>query len=361
MKIALVRGDFIAPAELANFRPLLKKHEITVFTGKKPVWDMKREKDFKFVQLPSPVDLNLGKINRLTMAALNRTFTDAHVLFGLEKKLKGFDIAHCAETYYFYTQQCLTAKEKGYVKKVVSTVWENIPFNNETISGRREFKKRALKEVDLFLPVTKRAKQVLIEEGCDPKKIVVLNPGVDTSLFHTVPKKHKNIKLLVVSRLVPEKGILEIVEIFNQLKKKYRSLELIIAGDGPLHPKGATLLGKIDYYDMPKVYNSCDIMVHYPVGSATWSEQYGMALIEAIACGLPIVALDQGSTKEIVGKGGLVVSKINFPQTLEKVISDSKYRHLLSQHALKFAKSDYDVNLYAQELARLYQFVMLTK
>lgn len=361
MDIALVRGDFISPAELANFRPLLKKHRVTVFVGKKPVWDVSREKDFKFVSLPSPVDLNFGRVNRYVMAATNRMFTDAHVLFGLEEKLKGFDIAHSAETYYSYTQQCLNAKKKGFVKKVVSTVWENIPFNNEGIAGRKEYKKRAIKEVDLFLPVTNRAKDVLVQEGCDPAKIKVLNPGVDLEVFHPAGKKHWNLRLLVVSRLVPEKGILEIIEIYRNLRKKYRNLELAIAGDGPLRPGGVTLLGKVDYYDMPKVYNSCDILVHYPIGSSTWSEQYGMALVEAMACGLPVIALDRGSIPEIVTSGGLVVSRASFPKTLAKVISDQSYRRTLSQRALSYGKSHYNAVDYARNLEELYQFVLVDK
>lgn len=357
MEIALIRGDFISPSELANFRPLTKRHHVTVFTGLNPVWDVSLENDFEIIQLPSPVDLNFGKIKRPIMSVLNRTFTDAHVLFGLEEKLKGFDIAHTAETYYFYTQQCLNAKKKKNVKKVISTVWENIPFNNEGIAGRKEFKKRALKEVDLFLPVTNRAKEVLVNEGCDKTKIKVLNPGVNLKLFRPFSQKHKRLRLLVVSRLVPEKGISEIVAIASH----FPGVELVLAGSGPIKPKGATLLGKVGYYDMPKVYNSCDILIHYPIGSQTWSEQYGMALVEAMACGLPIVALNRGSIPEIVASGGLVVSRENFPQTLMKVISDQKYRRVLSQRAVSYAENHYNAIAYAANLEKLYQFVLVDK
>lgn len=373
MKIALIRGDFLAPAELANFRPLLRKHEVTAFSGLAPVWDLSAENNFPIVRLPCPVDLNFGTISVSMMALLNRIFTDAHVLFGLEAALSGFDIAHTAETYYRYTQQCLDAKRQGRVSKVVATVWENIPFNNEGIAGRKEFKKRALREVDRFLAVTRGAKESLIAEGGDENKIVVLRPGVDTSLFRPRIvrsfgglRKNDRVKILLVSRLVPEKGVLPLVEIYQNIARRYPRVELVVAGEGILKKEiaavpGVTYLGKVAYEDMPRLYALCDILVHYPVGMATWSEQYGMVLVEAMACGLAVVALDAGSIAEVVDKGGLVVDEANFGATLEKVISRPGYRKKMSLTARRFAEKNYDTTVYARNLERIYRELLIKR
>ena len=69
------------------------------------------------------------------MPILNRMFTDAHYLLGLEDRLKGFDLVHTAETYFRYTQQCLDAKKKGYVKKVIATVLETIRLTTKAFGG----------------------------------------------------------------------------------------------------------------------------------------------------------------------------------------------------------------------------------
>ncbi len=372
MKIALVRGDFAAPGEFPNFIPLTKKHDVILFTGLIPVWKLKENSGLKIKRLPSPVDLNLGKISKILMAILNRLFKDAHVLFGLEEELKGFDIAHTAETYYSYTQQCIKAKEKGYVLKVVSTVWENIPHNNEGIRGRKEFKLNSFKNVDLFLPVTNTARKVLIEEGCPKEKIIVMKPGIDVDFFKPQKitsfaniKKDRNIKIIFVGRLIADKGILEILDIFQKMQKKYPKIELIISGQGDLEEEigkkienekleNVRLLGKVSYDDMPKVYNLCDIFVHYPIGSKTWSEQYGMVLIEAMACGLPIVALDRGSIKEVVGQSGLVSNEKNFPKNLEMLIENRKFREGLSKKARRNAITFYDATKYARKLEKIY-------
>src|SRR3989344_5975033 len=135
---------------------------------------------FPVVKLPSPMDIPDFPYK---MPILNRLFVDAHYLVGLENRLKGFDIVHTAETYFHYTQQCLNAKRKGYVKKVNATVLENIPFNNEGIWGRKNYKRRSREELDHIIALTNKTKEALLAEGADPQKITVISHFVDTKRF----------------------------------------------------------------------------------------------------------------------------------------------------------------------------------
>lgn len=362
MKIAIIRGDFASPWELQNLKPLAKRHEITLFTGLRPMADLSSLNWLKIAKLPSPVDLNLGRISHWKMAVLNRLFIDAHYLFGLVEKLRGYDVAYCAETYYSYVHQCLQAKERGYIKKVISIVWENMAFNNERILGRKSRKQRAIREVDNFVAVTDQAKNVLIEEGCDPAKIVRASPGVDLTHFHPIKNHHDNIKLLFVGRLVEEKGIGDIRRIFKQINKKYPQTELVVVGDGPLrkHLEDSgqarmTLLGSIPYDQMPNIYSGSDIYVHYSKGSKTWVEQYGFTLIEAMACGLPVVGLDKGSVKEVVGPGGLISGFKDFTKNLENLVKNKTQRIKLGKVALSFARNNYDAYKYGQTLEKIFK------
>ena len=183
MKIAIVRGDFLGGWEVPVFTPWLKKHEVTIFTGKNPVNKVIIPPGFKVEKLFSPVDLNFGKISRWKMAILNRLFIDAHVLFGLEEKLKGFDVAYTGETSYFFTLQCIWAKRQGFVKKVIVHCFENIPFNNEKIWGRKWLKQTVLHQADKFIVPTEGARKVLLLEGANPDKITLLKPGIDLEHF----------------------------------------------------------------------------------------------------------------------------------------------------------------------------------
>src|SRR5258708_1740782 len=170
-KIAIVRGKFLNQYEMQSYKPLTDSYDLTAFGS---VTAFHTQFNFPTVKLFSPLDLPRFPYKT---QLLNRLFRDAQYLFGLEHALAKFDIVHTAETYFHFTNQCLDAKQKGYVKKVIVTVWENIPYNNEGILGRVEIKQRVLKDADHFIAVSERAKNALVLEGAHASKISVVSPG----------------------------------------------------------------------------------------------------------------------------------------------------------------------------------------
>ncbi len=168
----------------------------------------------------------------------------------------------------------------------------------------------------------------------------------------------KGVRLITVGRLVPEKGIAEMVETFKKLRQKYPNLEFTVVGSGPLKNvldvPGITRLSNVKFADMPEIYSSADIYLHYPIGSKTWLEQYGFVLVEAMACGLPVVALDKGSTREVVGDGGRVVSAGEFGPAVENLIKNTAERKSLAITALEYAKKNYDVRNYSRNLEKIF-------
>src|SRR5579859_8057230 len=133
-KIAIVRGKFLNQYDMQSYEPLAPLYTMTAFGS---LTSFHSNFLFPTVKLFSPLDIPDFPYKT---SLLNRIFHDAQYLVGLEDSLKGFSIAHSAETYFQFTTQCLDAKKKGYLKKVIVTVWENIPFNNEGIVGRKERK-----------------------------------------------------------------------------------------------------------------------------------------------------------------------------------------------------------------------------
>lgn len=371
-KIAIVRGKFLNRYEMQFFEPLVKDFDITAFGSLLPYHDRFA---FPVVKLPSPMDLQEFPYK---MPILNRLFTDAHYLFGLEGKLKDFDIVHSAETYFHYTQQALNAKRKGYVKKVIATVLENIPFNNEGIWGRKAFKKRAREELDHIIALTNKTKNALLAEGADPKKITVISHFVDTKRFYPAKKrKSKKLTVLCVGRLEKEKGVLDLVASIKELAKdkeiRKHQLTFLFVGSGSqrteleefkiinqlrmhVHVKNA------NYEDMPEVYQKSDIFVapskaRISCGVVTWEEQYNTALLEAQASGLPIVTTRSGGIAENVGDAAILVEPgdvDSLAKQIKRFILDPKLRKEYGNKARKRAEEMHDISIGARKLRHLY-------
>lgn len=361
-KVAIVRGKFLNRYEMQFFEPLVKDFDITAFGS---LTSYHKEFAFPVVSLPSPMDLPDFPYK---LPIVNRLLVDAHYLFGLEEKLKGFDLVHTAETYFHYTQQCLNAKKKGYVKKAIATVLENIPHNNEGIWGRKAFKKRAREELDHIIALTQKTRDALLAEGADPKKITIIPHFIDTKRFH--PRRSPEFKkpqfreseelvILFCGRLEPEKGIFDILEAKKILKKdsnlaSYR-FSFRFVGDGSL----ASFVShtSVSYDDMPKEYQKADIFVAPSKPTPTYEEQYCTVLLEAQASGLPIVTTRTGGIPENVGEAAILVEPGNISElasALKRFILDPNLRRLYGQKARRRAETVHDISVGAGKIKELY-------
>ena len=374
-KIAIVRGKFLNRYEMQFFEPLVRDFDITAFGSLTPYHDRFA---FPVVKLPSPMDLPDFPYK---MPILNRLFTDAHLLFGLEERLRGFDLVHTAETYFRYTQQCLDAKKKGYVKKVIATVLENIPFNNEGILGRRAYKKRARNKLDHIIALTQKTKDALIAEGCEPSKITVISHFVDTKRFTPQKKKRERdgLVILFAGRLEKNKGVFVLLDAIRDIRemkgdKGLKKAKIIFRFVGEGSEKAAMLkkereLGisslvehtSVPYDDMPGVYAGADIYVAPSIPTPTWEEQYNTTLLEAQASGLPIVTTQTGGIPENVGDAAVIVPP-NDVRALAHAIKDfllnEKLRQQFGEKARKRAETVHDIRFGAGKLKDLYDSLL---
>lgn len=377
-KIAVVRGKFLNRYEMQFFEPLTREFDITAFGSLTPYHDRFA---FPVVTLPSPADLFQFPYK---MSILNRLFVDAHYLWGLEEKLRGFDLVHTAETYFHYTQQCLHAKRKGYVKKVIATVLENIAHNNEGIRGRRAFKARARKELDHIIALTQKTKEALLLEGTDEKKITVISHFVDTKRFRpSRPPASTHLTVLFVGRLETYKGVFDILEAARLLRgdpdaRKYKLIWRFV-GDGSQKGNmerlekdyGLNAVHKTASYDnMPEEYEKGDIFVAPSrpriamvrgKPTHTWQEQYCTALLEAQAAGLPIVTAKTGGIPENIGDAGVMVEPGNvsdLAQAIKSFVLDPEKREAYARRARKRAETVHDIRFGSKKLADLYNSLL---
>lgn len=340
MTIHLLRASHANEFELQNYKGIKNLHVITSHHPLTQITSLPTTK------LWSPTDLPNFPFRR---QILNRLFGGEQWLLGLERIIHPHsvesiqrNVIHTAETYTPYTHQAVQLRKQGKISKLVCTCWETIPHNNEKFMQLRNWKAEAYKYVDVFHTPTSRAKDALIAEGVDPKKIIVIPYGVDLTRFKPV-KRNPNRRPLVltVARPVYEKGI----DIFEAVSQELSHLaDFRLASDAK-------------YSDMPDIYRSADLFFLPSRTTSTWEEQYGMAFIEAMASGLPIVTSNSGAIPEVIGDAGIPLDQRdvdNMVKTIKDLLNNPVKLKRYSVLSLARAKKLYDSGKVSHKLAKLY-------
>ena len=156
-----------------------------------------------------------------------------------------------------------------------------------------------------------------------------------------IAKSSKKTVILYAGRVLKEKGIEDLLIAFNKLSKKYKNLELQIAGDGNFLPYLKTkykadnikFLGRNSFDDLIKIYAKANIFVHpshYPEGLPT-------CILEAGLMKCAVIATPNGGTKYFLnGKNGIVVeSQKALEKALEKLVKDKELTKKMGQELNK--------------------------
>lgn len=120
-------------------------------------------------------------------------------------------------------------------------------------------------------------------------------------------------------RLVPEKGLWDLVEAVRQLEGPTR---LLLVGDGPLRPALAAtevagtvleIRTSVRHNDMAEAYAEMDVLVLPSHTTPRWAEQFGRVLVEALSCGVPVAGSDSGEIPWVISDtgGGVVFPERN--------------------------------------------------
>jgi glycosyltransferase involved in cell wall biosynthesis len=151
-------------------------------------------------------------------------------------------------------------------------------------------------------------KMLNIEE----EKIHVIYQGVNHSLYRPMDKEdcrkyfnldlNKKYILYVASNLYHKRTDLAKM-IFEKVKKCREDVRMIKAGySEKLEGEGIISMGWIKEADMPKLYNCADVYLH-----TSEYEGFGLPILEAMACGIPVVASNRASIPEVTGDAGILV------------------------------------------------------
>lgn len=346
--LTIVRASHANEFELQNYSPLAQSLDIRVVTSRQPLTHI----SLPTTRLWSPTDLPDFPYRR---QILNRLIGGGQWLIGMRGIVNKGEILHTAETYTPYTHQAVVLRRRGVISRLICTCWETIPHNNEKFRLLREWKKDAYRYVDMFHTPTKRAKEALVTEGVDPQKIAVIPYGVDIKRFAPLKFRHKNRRpaVLTVARLQKEKGM----EVIEKAAAALPNYDFRVIGTGSFIPSRSNItISAVPYGSIHTEYQKADVFFLPSQSTQTWEEQYGMVLVEAMACGVPIVASDSGAIPEVVGNAGIIVRQgdtSGFIQALREIHHSARLRAR--------AVSLYDRNKCSQNLRSLYSSVLFQK
>lgn len=133
---------------------------------------------------------------------------------------------------------------------------------------------------------------------------------------------------------------------FIKLNKKYSNLQLTMVGNGEEKDNLIRLIGSINpsrqieikqvgYDQMPLVYQNADIFCLLSKPTKYWEEYFGMALIEAMVSGLPIISTDCGAISEVLGDKEWIIKPGGWQEAVNKIDQLIKNRSLRKLIGLK--------------------------
>jgi len=191
---------------------------------------------------------------------------------------------------------------------------------------------------DLVIAPSLKIERLLKKSGVN-KEIVVLPTGIDTRKFQKMIKNKEILKkklnispqtkiLLFVGRLELEKNPIFLIKAFYEILKKRKDVILLMIGSGSLVKKikkeikkleignSVKFIGRIPHQEIPFYYQGSDIFIF-----SSFTETQGIIILEAEACGLPVVILKDDAFLGIVknGENGFLV-KENSPKIFAKYV-----------------------------------------
>jgi glycosyltransferase involved in cell wall biosynthesis len=179
-----------------------------------------------------------------------------------------------------------------------------------TFPGPRRQIEWAARRAAALITVCDALQQPLLDMGIDAAKITTLRNGVDLDLFRPLDRDHARRRwaaagrvIISVGWLIERKGHHLIIDAMKSLP----NTTLLIAGTGPWRgslerqiaatglSERVRLLGGVAHEDLPSLYSAADALV-----LASSREGWANVLLEAMACGTPVVATDFWGTGEVV-------------------------------------------------------------
>lgn len=209
-------------------------------------------------------------------------------------------------------------------KELIHRPFERVP---PAQSVYNKIRRLALQESSGLISISSRTTELAIEAGAAPDRVSTTYCGVDPERYQPLPQPALRRELagdgpllLSVARLVPRKGIDNVLQAMPEVLSRMPALTYAVIGDGPDLPRLTALAQQLGVSrrvrflkrvpgDLAEYYNACDLFVMPAREAPDDVEGFGIVFLEANACGKPVIGARAGGVSDAIadGKSGLLV------------------------------------------------------
>jgi len=266
----------------------------------------------------------------------------------------------------------LLAREWG--KPLVVTIHgADAYINVRRDCGRRAAVEQVVRTADQVIFVSNRVKQVLESELHDTfENAISIHNGVSANkVCRGLVSRTDNAKIIItIGYLIERKGHRYVLESIKQLVQKHPQLRYLIVGSGPMQSnleafteemglsKHVNFLGRVPSEELPRLLSLSDIFV-----LPSWNEAFGIAYLEAMANGKPVIGCCGEGVEEFVthGETGLLVPPQDvgrLVQALDTLLSNREEAKAMGERARKVVLENYTWEMNAEKTLEVYRRVL---
>ena len=300
--------------------------------------------NFKVMSAPIPVKVTRFWANRLNIP--------------IEWLIGSFDVVHFPEPYPFRSKSARTIVT---VHDIGFALWPEM-FTKEMRALLEKQMRCVVEKVDSIIAVSRTTRSDLLEVyGFDKERIHIIEHGVegsfrpitDSGSLEALRRRYKLPEkfVLCVGTLEPRKNHVRLIQAFQLMcerhpneyslvicgKKGWMYDEILNVANSPGLRERVLFTGYVPDEHLPFLYNLAGAVV-YP----SLYEGFGLPVIEAMACGRPVLTSNRGALAEVAGDDALLVSpedEDEMANGLHRLISDNELREKLTASGLKKAST----------------------
>ncbi len=251
-----------------------------------------------------------------------------------------------------------------------------IKLANRIMKRQAKQEEDMAKKASLIVAVSKYSYNKILEHyNVEERKVRIIPNGVDVEKFKPTDAKASKHEfnlgneptVLFVGSLVPRKGLPYLVEAAKKVVKQQANTKFVIVGDGPLRKQldeslnnarlmdNFMFLGNLKEDQLSAIYSAADVFVLPSI-----QEGQGIVLLEAQACGIPVVAFGEGGVYEAVRdkETGFLVDLGNsggLADELLKLLGDDALRKKMGAAGRRFVTENFTWDLCAQRMLGVYR------